>query len=121
MCYYINRYKLISKILFIFDNSFSDDLHFLIVISPTVYRTIWEELVELKSKEAKENKKQWKDLWEKYTQVDSLKTIKKEIQDNIKERAKSEQVKACPKCDSSQLSERKYQMPKYYCSNCKLS
>jgi len=88
-------------------------------VNPIVYQEIWEALVELKSNELRENNKHWKEIWDRLNQKDSLEEIQKEIQENIKNRAQREQVKSCPNCDGSQLSERKYQKPKYYCSNCK--
>ena len=88
-------------------------------VSATFYQRIWEELVISKSNEVRENQKHWKEIWHNLNQRDSLEKNKKEIQENIKKRAQSQQVKACPNCNGSQLSERKNQKPKYYCSNCK--
>ena len=60
-------------------------------------------------------KQEWDNAW----QDDSLKDVTIKVDAEIKAIEENSKVKACPHCDSSSLSERKFKTPRFFCSNCK--
>ena len=83
------------------------------------YYKIWFGLVNTFSEEMIEKNNVWKKEWDKAWQDAYITEMINKIKKEIDNEAKSSKVEACPHCDSSQLSVRKYKKPKYFCSNCK--
>jgi len=83
------------------------------------YYKIWYDLVDKFLKEMNRKNESWKDEWDNAWRDYSINEMVEKVKQEIDKEAKTYNVEACPYCDSSSLSKRKYKKPKFFCSNCR--
>jgi RNA polymerase subunit RPABC4/transcription elongation factor Spt4 len=83
------------------------------------YYKIWYDLVNKFIEEMNKKNEAWKGEWDKAWNDDSINEMVEKVKQEIDKEAKATGVEACPYCDSSSLSKRKYKKSNFFCSNCR--
>ncbi len=82
------------------------------------YYEVWYKMLGRYIRKMIKDNETWKTEWETAWQEDSVAESINKVKREISKKTKGTKVESCPHCDSSSLSKRKQQKPKYYCSNC---